>query len=201
MSPKEFQADILKFNNGKENLLPQPPAPILEKLVQGDKEAFSQLVIFYNESLFRWLVRLTNESHAAEDLVQDTFVRAFQAVGRLRLDSNLKAWLFRIAHNGYANWVRNRKGRNSVLPIDVQDKRAGPIEQLNNQELTKKLAEAIDKLPEEWKVALLLRTREEMAFREMALVLSTTEETARWRVFKARQKLMEILENIREDLK
>ena len=179
----------------------QPGAsePNLERLVQGDREAFAQLVLFYNESLYRWVARLTGNSHAAEDLVQDTFVRAYQAITRLRPDTNLKAWLFRIAHNAYANWVRNRKGKNSLLPNDVLDTQAGPEELAQENETSHRLQQAIDKLPEEWKAALLLRIQEDMAFREMAIALGTTEETARWRVYKARQKLMETLEVKRED--
>ena len=179
----------------------QPAAlePNLARLVQGDREAFAQLVMFYNESLYRWVARLTGNSHAAEDLVQDTFVRAYQAITRLRPDTNLKAWLFRIAHNAYANWVRNRKGRNSLLPNEVLDTQAGPEELAQENETSLRLQQAIDKLPEEWKAALLLRIQEDMAFREMAIALGTTEETARWRVYKARQKLMEILEIKRED--
>jgi RNA polymerase sigma-70 factor (ECF subfamily) len=168
-------------------------------LVQGDREAFAQLVMFYNESLYRWVARLTGNSHAAEDLVQDTFVRAYQAITRLRPDTNLKAWIFRIAHNAYANWVRNRKGKNSLLPNEVLDTQAGPEELAQENETSLRLQQAIDKLPEEWKAALLLRTQEDMAFREMAIALGTTEETARWRVYKARQKLMETLEIKRED--
>ena len=179
----------------------QPGAlePNLERLVQGDRESFAQLVLFYNEALYRWVARLTGNSHAAEDLVQDTFVRAYQAITRLRPDTNLKAWLFRIAHNAYANWVRNRKGRNSLLPNDVLDSQAGPEELAQENETSLRLQQAIDKLPEEWKAALLLRIQEDMAFREMAIALGTTEETARWRVYKARQKLMETLEVKRED--
>ena len=179
----------------------QPSAlePNLARLVQGDREAFAQLVMFYNESLYRWVARLTGNSHAAEDLVQDTFVRAYQAITRLRPDTNLKAWLFRIAHNVYANWVRNRKGRNSLLPNEVLDTQAGPEELAQENETSLRLQQAIDKLPEEWKAALLLRIQEDMAFREMAIALGTTEETARWRVYKARQKLMETLEIKRED--
>lgn len=178
---------------------PRALEPNLERLVQGDREAFAQLVMFYNEALYRWVARLTGNSHAAEDLVQDTFVRAYQAITRLRPDTNLKAWLFRIAHNAYANWVRNRKGRNSTLPDEVLDTQAGPEELAQENETSQKLQQAIDKLPEEWKAALLLRIEEDMAFREMAVALGTTEETARWRVYKARQKLMETLEIKRED--
>ncbi|NBR07704.1 MAG: RNA polymerase sigma factor [Planctomycetes bacterium] len=176
-----------------------PLEPNFERLVKGDREEFAKLVMFYNEPLFRWVARLTGNSHAAEDLVQDTFVRAYQAITRLRPDTNLKAWLFRIAHNGYANWVRNRKGRNSILPNEIFDTHAGPEELAQENETSRRLQQAIDKLPEEWKAAMILRMQEEMAFREIAVALGTTEETARWRVYKARQKLMETLEVKQED--
>lgn len=173
--------------------------PNLEGLVKGDREAFAQLVLFYNEALYRWVARLTGNSHAAEDLVQDTFVRAYQAITRLRPDTNLKAWLFRIAHNLYANWVRDRKGKNATLPTEVFDSHSGPEELAQENETSRRLQQGIDKLPEEWKIALLLRIQEDMAFREIAVALGTTEETARWRVYKARQKLMETLEIKQED--
>jgi len=176
-----------------------PVEPSLQSLVSGDREAFAQLILFYNEALYRWVARLTRNSHAAEDLVQDTFVRAYQAITRLRPDTNLKAWLFRIAHNAYANWVRGRSGRNGSFPDEVLDRRAGPEELAQGNEASRRLQQVIDKLPEEWKAALLLRIHEEMPFRELAIALGTTEETARWRVFKARQRLMESLEEKQEE--
>ena len=82
---------------------------------------------------------------------------------------------------------------------DIVDTHAGPEELAQENETSRRLQQAIDKLPEEWKAAMILRMQEEMAFREIAVALGTTEETARWRVYKARQKLMETLEVKQED--
>jgi RNA polymerase sigma-70 factor (ECF subfamily) len=174
--------------------------PSLELLVSGDKRAFSDLVDRYQGRLFHWLCNLMHDRHAAEDLVQDTFVRAYQAAHRLKPDTNLKAWLFCIAHNAYANWVRSRKGRNEPLPADLPGSEDGPELNAQGKEAKNRLEGALRKLPEDWRGALLLRTQEELSFRELAQCLGTTEETARWRVFKARQKLLELLQTKDGDL-
>lgn len=167
--------------------------PPLALLIRGDNQAFAHLVGRYKGPLYHWLCKLMRDAHAAEDLVQDTFVRAYQALGRLRPDTHLRAWLFRIAHNAYANWVRSRQGRNEVLPEAVADRGFGPELQAQGSESQARLEAALLKLPEEWRCALLLRTQEDMSFRELAQCLGATEETARWRVFKARQKLLDLL--------
>ena len=70
----------------------------------------------------------------------------------------------------------------------------GPDEQAMSREALLLLARAVGRLPSDFRAALLLRVEEGLSFREIAEVLNTTEETARWRVFKARQKLMEVME-------
>ena len=69
----------------------------------------------------------------------------------------------------------------------------GPVEQAISREGMQLLARAVGRLPDEFKAAFLLRVEEGLSFRQVAEVVGTTEETARWRVFKARQKLMDVL--------
>ena len=79
------------------------------------------------------------------------------------------------------------------LPEDVAATEAGPDEQALSHEAMQMLARAVGRLPNEFRAALLLRIEEGLSFREIADVLETTEQTARWRVFKARQKLLTVL--------
>jgi RNA polymerase sigma-70 factor (ECF subfamily) len=80
------------------------------------------------------------------------------------------------------------------LPDDMPTRDSGPVENVCSREALADLAEAVDRLPNDFKAALLLRVEEGLSFRQIAGVLEITEETARWRVFKARQKLMAELE-------
>jgi RNA polymerase sigma-70 factor (ECF subfamily) len=158
----------------------------------GDRSAFAALVESYWERLYRWLYHLTHDRHAAEDLAQETFLKAFAHLGRFRAGTNFRAWLFRIAHNAFANQQRAVR-RREPLPAELPDPEQGPVEQALSREALRELAGAVNRLPSEYRAALLLRAEEGLSFRQVADVLHLTEETARWRVFKARQLLLSLL--------
>ncbi len=165
---------------------------------QGDRLAFAQLVERYWDRLYRWLYRLTRDQHTAEDLVQESFLKAFAGLKKFQAGTNFRAWLFCIAHNNYANQCRASAHRRQPLPEDVPDSQYGPLEEAISAELLQDLGRAIQRLPTEFRAALLLRVEEGLSFRQIAEVLDLTEETARWRVFKARQKLLSLLAPRRE---
>ncbi len=165
---------------------------LVDKARAGDREARAALVERYWDRLHRWLSHLTRDRHAAEDLTQEAFLRAFAQMGKLRPESNFAAWLFRIGHNAYANACRARP-RRDPLPEELPDRAAGPSEEAASREALRELASAMGRLPAEFRAALLLRVEEGLSFRAIAHVLGLTEETARWRVFKARQKLLTLL--------
>jgi RNA polymerase sigma factor (sigma-70 family) len=160
----------------------------------GDREAFAALVERYWDRLYRWLSHLTRDGHSAEDLAQETFLKAFAALDSFRAGSNFRAWLFRIAHNNFVNLRRAVRPNRVPLPADWSDDAAGPEDEALSREALKTLAEAVSKLPVDFRSALLLRAEADLSFREIADVMGITEQTARWRVFKARQKLMSVLE-------
>jgi RNA polymerase sigma-70 factor (ECF subfamily) len=159
---------------------------------RGDRNAFAALVEHYWDRLFRWLFHLTHDRHAAEDLAQETFLRAFSALDRFQAGTNFGAWLFRIAHNAWANQRRATR-RREPLPSELPGKEADPVDEALCREALTDLARAIAKVPGELREAFLLRVDEGMSFREIADVLGLTEETARWRVFKARERLLSLL--------
>ena len=160
---------------------------------RGDRPAFAQLVERYWERLYRWLYRVTHDRHTAEDLAQETFLKAFAGLKRFQAGTNFAAWLFRIAHNNYANQCRAASRPRQPLPDDVPNRERDPLDQAITTEALQSVAQAIHRLPPEFRAALLLRVEEGFSFRQIAEVLDLTEETARWRVFKARQKLLSTL--------
>src|SRR5438105_7319383 len=72
---------------------------LIESAQHGEREAFAELVKHYWDRLYRWLYHLTHDRHLAEDLVQESFLRAFRALASFQAGTNFQAWLFRIAHN------------------------------------------------------------------------------------------------------
>ncbi len=165
----------------------------MEHAQQGDRQAFALLVEQYWQRLYRWLYHLTHDRHQAEDLAQEAFLKALAGLGTFRPDGNFQAWLFRIAHNVFVN-QRRRSGKVVVaFPDELVAAERGPAEQAMSREALQALARAVGRLPTDFRAAFLLRVEEGLSFRDIAEVLQTTEETARWRVYKARKKLMEIL--------
>lgn len=156
----------------------------------GDRPAFAALVERYWVRLFRWLYQLTHDRHQAEDLAQEAFLKAFSHLARFRAGTNFRAWLFRIAHNTFANQQRGAHRTKAALPDDLPSRAPGPVEDTLSKEALAELGEAVKQLPTDLRAALLLRVEEELSFRQIAAIVETTEETARWRVFKARQRLM-----------
>jgi RNA polymerase sigma-70 factor (ECF subfamily) len=160
---------------------------------KGDRQAFADLVEAYWDRLYRWLYQLTHDRHAAEDLAQDAFLKALANLKRFRAGSNFGAWLFRIAHNAFVNQCRSPSRRREPMPDDLPGRNGGPVDEVVSREALQTVARALGRLAIEFRAALLLRVEEGLSFKQIADVLELTEETARWRVFKARQKLLELL--------
>jgi RNA polymerase sigma-70 factor (ECF subfamily) len=159
----------------------------------GDRTAFARLIDRYWDRLYRWLCHLTHDSHAAEDLAQESFLKAFAGIASFRAGSNFRAWLFRIAHNNFVNQRRGRHGQKLPLPLELADAGEGPVSETLSREALEQLALAVGRLPTDFRSAFLLRAEEGLSFRQIAGVLGVTEQTARWRVFKARQKLLQVM--------
>ncbi|MFO0965589.1 MAG: sigma-70 family RNA polymerase sigma factor [Gemmataceae bacterium] len=159
----------------------------------GDRQAFAGLVDLYWDRLYRWLYHLSHDQHQAEDIAQEAFLKAFTALDSFAEGTRFQAWLFRIAFNAFVN---QRKRRGKVIlafPEAAASEEPEPAEQLMSKEALAHLARAVGRLPAEFRAAFLLRVEEDLSFREVAAALNITEETARWRVFKARQKLLEVM--------
>ncbi len=160
----------------------------------GDRSAFARLIERYWDRLYRWLYRMTRDRHLAEDLTQETFLKALAAVKTFRAGSNFRAWVFKIGHNNFVNQKRADRRTKHQLPEEAAAPEIGSVEATTeNREALEAVARAVAELPADFRAALTLRVEEGLSFREVARILNTTEETARWRVFKARQKLMKVL--------
>jgi RNA polymerase sigma-70 factor (ECF subfamily) len=166
---------------------------LIHNAQKGDRQAFAVLVERYWDRLYRWLYHLTHNRHSAEDLAQETLLKAFANLARFRTGSNFHAWLFRIAYNSFVSQWRGEERARQAFPHHLPTQEEGPVEQVLSREALQLLARAVGRLPADYRAAFLLRAEEGLSFHAIAEVLGIKEETARWRVFKARQKLMGVL--------
>lgn len=174
--------------------LPADEAALVRAAQHGDRTAFTCLVDRHWTGLHRWLYHLTRDRHAAEDLAQETFLRAFRGLHTFTAGTNFKGWLYRIGHNLFVNHCRAaRHAPRHAVPEETPSRDNGPLEHAAGHEAAGRVAEAVAGLSPDFRAALLLRAEQGLSFRDIGQALGITEETARWRVFKARQKLLTAL--------
>jgi RNA polymerase sigma-70 factor (ECF subfamily) len=164
---------------------------LVERARAGDRGAFARLAERLWGRVVRWMTTLSGCPHHAEDLAQEAFLKAWAALPTFQPGTNFRAWLFRIARNGFLDSRRGPRGRPTAPLSDaLTTTQQGPVGTLLTQECAAQVAAAIARLPEAFRSVLLLRTQEGLAFADVARVLDVSEETARWRLFKARQMLL-----------
>jgi RNA polymerase sigma-70 factor, ECF subfamily len=159
----------------------------------GEREAFAPLVERYWGRLFRWLRgmlrHVPGHAQAAEDLAQEVLLKAWAALPALRSPAQFDGWLFRIARNCLTD--RQRMEKPSLpLPEMAIARDPGPLAPLLVQENQRLLDEACALLPPLFRGPFLLWAQEEFSYAQIAEALEITEETARWRVFRARKFLV-----------
>jgi RNA polymerase sigma-70 factor, ECF subfamily len=144
---------------------------------------------------------LTRNHAEAEDLVQETYVRAIQPMGRLRADSNMKGWLFTILRNIWLNQLRKRRTGPQIVDIDVEGGGTADIVERSMDSLAlyiseiekEQVREAIRKLPVNFREIILLREYEKLSYQEIASVLDCPAGTVMSRLARARTKLRILL--------
>ena len=155
----------------------------------------------YIDGLYGYAIVLTRNHAEAEDLVQETYVRAIQAMGRLRADSNIKSWFFTILRNIWLNQLRRRRSGPQMVDMDAEDSIASEVPAPTQDSLAlyvtkverEEVREAIMKLPREFREIIVLREYEELSYQEIANHLNCPAGTVMSRLARARSKLRSLL--------
>lgn len=160
------------------------------------------------DSLYRTALRLTHSPADADDLVQDTYLRAFRSARQFKPGTNLRAWLFTILHNAARNRARDRARDHVAVDSDAVeralettstgiDPAASPELRLLNDTLTPDLQAAIDALPQAFREAVWLRDVEEFSYAEISDMLQVPAGTVMSRISRGRRLLFERLHHLR----
>ena len=160
-----------------------------------DREAFEQEAVTHLDGLYGAALRLTRDTASAQDLVQDTFVKALRAAGQFQPGTNMRAWLFTILHNTFRN-ARRGQGRDPV-EVDSEVVEEAPVRAVGDDPETlllrastgAEVKAALDSLPDAYRQAVWLRDVEEFSYAEIAQALSVPVGTVMSRIARGRRRL------------
>jgi len=174
---------------------------LVERVQRGDKQAFGLLVSKYQRKLNRLLSRLIRDPAEVEDVAQETFIKAYRALGSFRGDSAFYTWLYRIGINTAKNYLVSQ-GRRAPTSTSFDSEEAETFEDgdqlrdINTPErlmMTRQIGETIEEamaaLPEELRTAIMLREIEGLSYEEIATAMECPIGTVRSRIFRAREAI------------
>ena len=188
--------------------LAKDEAVLVAEAKAGSYEAFEDLVNRYEKKIYRLGLNLTGNPEDAEDMLQETFLKAFEHLADFREDSRFYTWIVRIAINQGLMKLRKRRGSKEVqiedgenddgeiIPRDFADWRPNPEQELQRTELETILQDAARSLPMTFRTVFFLRDVEGLSTEETAELLNLSEGAVKARLFRARLRLREELSKI-----
>ena len=192
------------MDNDSPNLV-QAEGFSLEALRAGDRAEFSRLVDTYSANIYRLALKMLSHPQDAEDVLQETFLKAYRGLKNFDGRARLSTWLFRIATNEALMLLRKHKPDFVSIdePVETEDGEQEPVQiidwcclpegEMMSKEARLHLAEAAERLPHTLRVVFLLRDIEDLSTQETAEVLGLTETAVKTRLSRARMRLREDL--------
>ena len=175
---------------------------ILARARRGELDAFEELVRQYEKRVYAVALRSSGSPEDAADITQEVFLRAWRSIESFRGDSGFSTWLFRITMNLCVDHARHKNAQPQTQPLVVGEEDAErpipdtaptPEEHLENSELGRELAAALDEVSEEHRRIVLLRDVSGLSYTEITEVLEISEGTVKSRLSRARIALRTIL--------
>src|SRR5215475_828427 len=189
--------------------LRQTDAIAIERVLAGDRDAYRALVERHSRNVHRLAYRLTGNSHDAEDVVQEAFLRAYQKLEQFEARANFGTWVYRIASNYAIDRMRQRRKEEARMeapvarqedgdnrdPLDlIADSAPTPERLTQNVELKKRMQLALSELTEAERTAFVMRHWEGCGIEEISAALKTSSSATKNTVFRSVQKLRKLLE-------
>ncbi len=183
----------------------RPDSDLVKATLAGDLEAYDTLVRSCQERVYATVYHMTANHEDAHDLVQETFIKAYQSLASFRGGSSFYTWVYRIAVNKTLNFLKSRKNRRAMSLNDLDANAEGdpdllalisentPLRDVKLTELQEKLNEALMKLSEEHRMAVILHDVQGLPHEEIARIMDCNTGTVRSRLFYARQQLQGLL--------
>lgn len=171
-------------------------AQLVEEARRGNQAAFGDLVLRYERRVIRVISQFVRDQDLAQDLAQETFLRAYQRLDQFDPARRFGPWLFRIGVNLTLDYLRKQKRRGwwSLFTDASADRSPDPetVDPRQALDLSQEVQAVLQKLPEKHRTVLVLRDLENFSTSEIAAILNRKEATVRWKLAEARQRFEEI---------
>ena len=183
---------------------------LVKRAKSGDYQAFDLLVLKYQSRLISTAFKFVKDLQIAEDIVQDSFIKAFKALESFREDSSFYTWIYRITVNTSKNFLVSKKRKSELLNSDLSEEASYEIEPvetyspedlLQATQLKKVITETIDQLGEDTRTALTLRELDGLSYEQIADVVNCPVGTVRSRIFRGREVIDEAISQYKQDNK
>jgi len=181
---------------------------LINAFKKGDTGAFHELVLKYEGRVYNHCLRLVNDEEESFDLTQEVFLKVFRKIKNYEHTYAFYTWLYRITVNSCIDYMRRKKrtvqsvslsmhshedGMDSGREQDIPDTKFTPTGQFEKNELSAHLNEALEQLSEKLRVILVLKEMEGFSYEEIAEILGVSRGTVKSRLFRARERLKELL--------
>jgi RNA polymerase sigma-70 factor (ECF subfamily) len=180
---------------------------------EGREAAYRELIRRYERPVFSLVLRMVRDHQLAEDLAQETFIKALNAIGSYRPEFKFSSWIFKIANNAAIDHLRRREvdtlsidgAPNATTPDDIEatalqvgDRGETPLAELEARELGGEIERAIGRLRPEYRSCIMLRHVEGLAYEEIAQLLDLPLGTVKTYIHRARHELRDMLAHLRD---
>lgn len=172
---------------------------IIEKVLGGDANAFEELVLKYEKTVYNLALRMVGDRDDAFDMTQEAFIKAYGSLSSFRGDSKFSVWIYRITTNVCLDFLRSKSRKQQVsltvsdddedAQLDIPDPKADPEQQLIKKISMQSVEEGLKTLPDKQRQILVIRELCGMSYAEIGKALSLEEGTVKSRIFRARKRL------------
>lgn len=176
---------------------------IIEKVLGGDANAFEELVLKYEKTVYNLALRMVGDRDDASDMTQEAFIKAYGSLSSFRGDSKFSVWIYRITTNVCLDFLRSKSRKQQVsltvsdddedAQLDIPDPSSDPEQQLIKKISMQSVEEGLKTLPDKQRQILVMRELGGMSYAEIGAALSLEEGTVKSRIFRARKRLCAFL--------
>jgi len=178
----------------------KPDEYLINRVIRGESNAYAELVDRYKHMVFTLALKILKNREDAEEIAQDTFLKAYNALKDFKGDSKFSTWLYKIAYYGSLDSLKKNKRQVETTKIDISEEYNiasidNVLDSMEEKERAEIIKSAIQQLPADDSVLITLYYFETLSMNEISKVMETSPNTVKVRLYRGRKRLAKILEN------